>query len=152
MGIPLSPEKLVGPSTKLTYLGIEIDTATMTVQLSSDKLQQLQTKLAARNIKRTCKKRDLLSLIGPLSFACKVIKPGRIFLRRLIELSTTVSSLNHYVTIIAEARADILWWQEFLPTWNGRARIQELPLDFRTLQLYTDASNVRLGTCHFRRP
>lgn len=151
LGVPLSPEKMVGPSQKLTYLGIEIDTTTMSVQLSDEKLRRLQLKLAEWQAKRTCKKRELLSLIGSLSFACKVIKPGRIFLRRLIELSTTVSSLNHYVTLTAAARADIVWWQEFLPTWNGRARIQPRPIDYRTLHLYTDASNIGLGAVYGER-
>ena len=52
-------------------------------------------------------KRELLSLIGSLSFACKVVKPGRMFLRRLIDLSTSVTNLNHHISLSSEARADI---------------------------------------------
>ena len=55
LGVPLSPEKMVGPSQKLTYLGIEIDTTTMSVQLSDDKLRHLQTKLAAWQVKCSAK-------------------------------------------------------------------------------------------------
>ena len=69
-------------------------------------------------------KRDLLSLIGFLSFACRVVKPGRMFLRRLIDLSTSVSSNNFFISINAEARLDLQWWQEFLPEWNGVEIIQ----------------------------
>ena len=82
----------------------------------------------------------MLSLIGTLSFACKVIKPGRIFLRRLIDLSTTVKSLNHHIDLNSDARADIIWWVEFLPTWNGLASFQEPPVSANHLSLFTDAA------------
>ena len=50
------------------------------------------------------------------------------FLRRLIDLSTVVSSNNFFVTINAEARLDLKWWQDFLPEWNGVEIIQEHPV------------------------
>ena len=64
-------------------------------------------------------KRELLSLIGKLYFAAKVIPAGRIFLRRLIDLSTSVKKLHHHITLTAGARADIHRWHDFLPGWNG---------------------------------
>ena len=94
-------------------------------------------------------KRDLLSFIGFLSFACKVVKPGRRFLRRLIDLSTVVSSNNFFVTINAEARLDLKWWQDFLPEWNGVKIIQEHPVSSNVLRFWTDASDRGFG-CLFR--
>ena len=47
--------------------------------------------------KNKCSKGELLSLIGSLSFACKVITPGRPFLARLIQLSCSVKKLHHRV-------------------------------------------------------
>ena len=98
--------------------------------------------------KKKCAKRELLSLIGSLSFASKVVKPGRMFLRRLIDLSTTVPNLNHHITLNAESRADILWWLEILPSWNGVCFIQSEPVSSASICLFTDASGLGLGAVY----
>ena len=85
----IAENKLEGPSQVLTYLGIEIDTVNGVIQLPEEKLVNLQNLVNSWLEKRKCTKRQLQSLIGHLSFAYKVVKPGRIFLRRLIDLSTT---------------------------------------------------------------
>ena len=41
LGIPLATEKLEGPSTTLTFLGVVIDTAAMEIRLPDDKLQRI---------------------------------------------------------------------------------------------------------------
>ena len=104
LGVPLAPEKIVGPSTCM-YLGIEIDTVSNSIRLPEAKFSELSSILLQWNRQKKCTKRELLSLIGSLSFASKVVKPGCMFLRRLIELSTTVASLNHHVSLNAEACA-----------------------------------------------
>ena len=63
-------------------------------------------------------KRDLLSLIGHLSFAAMVVPPGRTFIRQLLDLSCTVSGLSASLTITNEAHCDIQWWLTFASTWN----------------------------------
>ena len=67
------------------------------------------------------------------------------FLRRLIDLSTTVTSLHHHITISSESRKDILWWFEFLPSWNGTVKIQADIITSDEIQLSTDASGFGLG-------
>ena len=119
LGVPLASEKTVGPAQCLTFLGIEIDAVSQSIRLPEDKFQELTTLLRSWVSKKKCTKWELLSFIGSLSFACKCVKPGRIFLRRLISLSTTVSSINHYISLNADARVDIQWWIEFLPSWKG---------------------------------
>ena len=140
LGVPLAPEKLEGPSQVITYLGIEINSRSRTILLPAVKYNDITNTLKKWEAKKRCTKRDLLSLIGTLSFACKVIKPGRIFLRRLIDLSGTVTSLNHHIDLNADARADIHWWVQFLPSWNGTAKFQEPPVSARSLHLFTDAA------------
>ena len=132
IGVPLAPDKVIGPTRIITYLGIQIDAERMVVSLPPDKAKKIRD--------------ELLSLIGVLSFACKVIKHGRMFLRRLIDLSTTVTGLHHHVSLNAEAQADITWWQNFFPEWNGRERIQTPVVTSRALELYTDAdTDLGLG-------
>ena len=125
VGIPLAPEKLQGPSTCLVFLGIMIDTTCMETSLPADKLGGLLAEVQSWSSCKKCQKRDLLSLIGKLNFACRVIPAGRIFLRRLIDLSTTAKLPHHHITMNCEARRDIAWWLRFLPSWNGRAIIPD---------------------------
>ena len=79
VGVPIALDKLEGPSQVMTYLGIEIDTISSVVRLPKSKLSELKCMVFSWRSKRKCTKRELLSLIGSLSFACKVIRPGRIF-------------------------------------------------------------------------
>ena len=87
--------------------------------------------------------RDLLSLIGKLSFAAKVVPSGRLFLRRRIELSSTVSKLHHHIHLNVEAREDIIWWNRFLPSWNGVSVFLDPNWkDAEAINLFTDASGT----------
>ena len=142
LGIPLSSNKIVGPSQTITYLGIEIDSKERIMRLPPDKLETLTTILGEWKQKRKCRKRELLSLIGKLAFAAKVVKPGRIFLRRLIALSTRVNNLNHFIYINEETRKDILWWHDFIGIWNGKSLLQSPPVTSSALKLFTDASGA----------
>ena len=86
-------------------------------------------------------KRELLSLIGKLSFAARAVPVGRLFLRRLITLASTVARLHHWIRLTAKARANITWWLKFLPTWNGSVKfIDQNSVLAVDMLLYTDAS------------
>lgn len=74
--------------------------------------------------RKSYQKRSLLSLIGKLSHACKVVLAGRLFLRRMIEQAKTARRLNHWVHLTAEFHSDLRWWQTFLEYWNGCSMIQ----------------------------
>ncbi len=114
-GMPISPTKTEGPATKLVLLGIEIDSVSMTISLPPEKLSRLRAMIRDWESKRSCTKRELLSLIGYLQHACRVIRPGRSFLRRMIDLSAGVRALHHRVRLNAGFRSDLKWWNCFLP-------------------------------------
>ena len=42
LGVPLAPEKIVGPTCQLTFLGIEIDSESLQLRLPQDKLDKLK--------------------------------------------------------------------------------------------------------------
>ena len=119
MGLPVQPDKDEGPASTLSFLGIELDSVAMEIRLPPEKLTHLQEEIAAWRACKKCKKRELLSLIGLLSHACKVVQSGRSFLRRLIDLSTIPQHLEPYVRLNLEARSDIEWWAQYLQVRNG---------------------------------
>ena len=145
VGALIKPEKVVGPTTCLPLLGILL--VQQEAQLPEDKLQALVSVLSEFKSKAqsmaTSSKCSLLSLIGKLSFACKVVPAGRIFLRCLLDLAHLVHHYNEAVHISKEALLDIEWWLDFAIQWNRKAFFLEPnwtpPAEF---QLYTDASST----------
>ena len=140
VGFPIMREKVFGPTTVLDFLGILIDTDSMELQLPREKLVHLKALIQAWQGKKSCTKRQLLSLIGYLQHASTVVKPGRTFLRRMIDTSKRQVHLDAPMRLNAEFRSDIAWWDLFMDRWNGISIISSLcrlPID---QHLTTDAS------------
>ena len=149
LNIPVAEQKLLGPATSLPYLGIQIDTMSMTVAVPEDKLSAILDMLPKWCGRRTATKQQLLSLIGKLHHISLVVTPGRLFLRRLITLSTTVKHNHHHINMNSEAREDIHWWCEWLPTWNSSSIIpQTRHILSSDICLFTDASGKGLGAVY----
>ncbi len=147
LGVPLKPEKLVPPSTNMTFLGIQLNSAIQIASLPLDKLESLLKTLDdfleryKSNIPST--KRDFLSLIGTLSFATKVIPAGRLFLRRLLDHAHSVPDLDTFLKPAEEPALDILWWRTFASDWNGTAFFLEPTWSHSPdMRLFTDASST----------
>ena len=118
LGVPLVMAKLEGPACSLQFLGIILDTDQFELRLPKEKLQRLTALITQWQGKRSCKKRELLSLIGQLQHACQVVRPGRTFLRRMIDLSTTARELHHHIRLNLGFQSDLEWWALFLSGWN----------------------------------
>ena len=84
--VPVAPEKVEGPTTQLTFLGIEMDTENMILRLPENKLSALKEMIGEWLTRKFCTVRDSQSLAGKLQHACKVVHPGRTFVRRIFEL------------------------------------------------------------------
>ena len=140
LGVPLAAHKTEGPSTRITFLGIELDTEARTVRLPEDKLRRLQREIRVWRGRKICTKRDLLSLIGQLQHACCVVKPGRTFLRRMIDLSSVAKELHHCIRLNKGFRSDLQWWSYFLPRWNGHSMMSGVIRERWDITLTSDAS------------
>nr|XP_006816894.1 PREDICTED: uncharacterized protein LOC102802474 [Saccoglossus kowalevskii] len=146
LGIPLAPHKTVGPTTTLEFLGIELDTIKMEARLPLVKLNCLLDLLDEFLLRRSCTKRQLLSLLGHLNFACRVVPLGRTFISRLIKISKGIQKLHHHVGISSESKQDICMWKEFLSGWNGISLFLDRYLTpAPDMQLFTDASGIGHG-------
>ena len=97
---------------------------------------------------KSSKKREVESLLGLLQHTAKVVKPGRRFTRRIIQVMSSVQDGDHFIRLNADIRSDLYWWHEFLETWNG---VGILPSnEMETISLYTDASG-NWGCAHGQR-
>ena len=87
LGVPIAPEKTCGPSTTLSFVGIELDIVLKEARLSQDKLDKCVTTMLEFRHRKKVTLHEFQSLIGLLNFACSVVQPGRAFLRCLIDLT-----------------------------------------------------------------
>ncbi|XP_071948885.1 uncharacterized protein [Antedon mediterranea] len=146
LGIPLSEKKTEGPSTSLEYLGIYLDSINMEARLPTEKIARIQNITTEFSKRASCTKRELLSLLGHLNFACRVIHPGRSFVSHLISLSTTVKKLHHHIRINKDCRADLAMWSLFLKHWNGVSFFLNDNITIANdISLYTDATRTSFG-------
>ena len=99
LGVPLALEKREGPTHRLVFLGIELDSSKLELRLPGEKLIRLSRTVQEWQTKRSCTKKELLSLIGQLQHATRVVKPGRPFLRRMIDLAASVRELRHHIKL-----------------------------------------------------
>ncbi|KAK3747903.1 hypothetical protein QZH41_010206, partial [Actinostola sp. cb2023] len=125
LGLDEAYEKAVSPTTRLTFIGLEVDTIAMTVSVPEDKLCDLESILNKWQNKRRCTKRQLQSLIGKLSFVATCIPPGRIFMSRLLQMLRLLYRQHHHAHLTQNFRKDIQWWQTFLRSYNGISLILE---------------------------
>ncbi|XP_070571308.1 uncharacterized protein [Ptychodera flava] len=129
LGFSINWDKVVEPTQCLTFLGIEINAQTRTLSLDDTKLQEVSDLLEYWLPKRRATKRELQQLIGKLNWAARVIRGGRTFLRRLIDVTNSVSRQSHHIRLNRQARADISWWANLSKSFNGTAFfIEETPL------------------------
>ena len=72
--------------------------------------------------------------------------PGKLFLRRLINMACKLSNPNHNIRLTKEAKLDLKVWQLYIEHFNGTTMF--LPYSWESsesLNMYTDASNLGFG-------
>ena len=117
--MPTAAHKREGPTTCIGILGIEIDSVEGQLCFPAEKLSRLQSLLQEWRNRKSCHRKELESLIGHLNH---VVRSGRSFLRRMIDLLHAVHAPSHSRTPIrlnVEFRSDLAWWHTFVSQWNG---------------------------------
>ena len=144
LGFTINWGKACPPCQKLTYLGISIDSCYRALSLPEEKLMALSLEVDKWLQLKRAKKVELQQLVGRLNWAARVIRGGRCFLRRLIDLSSKGNHPNWHTSISKDARADILWWKEGLALFNGTTVFpNDVPLP--AFAFATDSSSVGGG-------
>ncbi len=120
LGIPVVWEKTES-GTCIIFLGITLDTIKMEARLPQEKLDKCLRLITAYRQLQKISVKQLESLTGLLNFACKVIHPGRPFLRRLYNLMEGFRRrLPFYkLCLTAGAKEDLRMLDIFLRQFNG---------------------------------
>ena len=100
-------------------LGIDADSKEMSLSVPLFRVQELLQELSLWSQRSRHTKKQLQSLLGKLSFVTARVKPGRIFMARLLNNLRSFSKSRSSCPISDDMRADISWWSGFLLLFNG---------------------------------
>lgn len=141
MYIPIAHEKSLGPTHFIEFLGINLDSIKFQASLPKEKIDRIILVASSLAECQSCSKRDLLSLLGHLNFAMRIIPQGRPFISHLLALASSVHALDDQIIINQACRNELSLWISFLRQWNGLtffySDLVSLPDD---IQLFTDAA------------
>ena len=111
---------MVTPATKVTCLGVEINSENFTVSITEEKIQDILNICNLWSVKTHCTKRELQSLLGKLLYITKCVKSSRFFLNRMLELLRS-SHKQEKIILTQNFKQDLNWFKEFVPKFNGTA-------------------------------
>lgn len=140
----MSDSKLVLPSQSVTYLGININTVTMEYSLPNEKLMRLFPMIKSFKNRSSATRLELQSLAGYLTHCSYVVRGGRVFTRRIIDLIRRLSYDREVGQLDINIRADLDWWLCFARVFNGRAGVIHDSL-VESYFFCTDASQTGFG-------
>ena len=151
INFPVAKEKTFWSCTRITFLGLLIDTILQKIFIPTEKidkaLEAIEFMLTKKNKKIRMKK--LQQLTGLLNFLGKSIIPGRAFTRRFYAYTKSTMKPHHHLKIKGEIRADLEMWKTFLllPNVYSRNFIDlDNELTAEKISMYSDASaNSQLG-------
>ena len=141
LGVPIAYEKTEGPTTKICFLGLEIDSEEMVVRIPMPKIKEITQKTEDLLAHAKCTLKQMQSLIGSLNFACRAITPGRPFCRRLINATCGLTKQHHHLRITTDMRKDLDLWLQFFRDFNGISVFHDrFWVSNEDMQLFTDSA------------
>ena len=146
LGFAESVLKACEPATRMVFLGILFDTVAMVMEVTPERVQDTLEEVNRWSTKQAASRKELQQLLGKLHFACKCVRQGRVFVSRLLNLLRTTSERGS-VELSDEAKADIKWFQRFLPEYNGVSLIPDREWSEPDVVLATDACLAGCGAC-----
>ena len=130
-GFEESVDKASPPSEIMIFLGVLFNSITMTVEVTPERLVEIRQLVLLWLAKESATLKELQSLIGKLNFVAACVRPGRIFISRLLVWLRQMNGMKiANIEIPQEVKKDLIWWDRFLYQYNGIS-----------IMLYDDWSN-----------
>ena len=148
IGAAEAAHKAVAPCTRLEFLGNVVDTEKMTLEVSMERMSELEALLDYWLNKITATKKELQSLIGKLSFVTNCVRAGRIFISRLLDWLRNFDDTHTHNDVPMQILGDLKWWKSFLRTYNGVSILWLTDNMGTDNEIATDASMVGAGAIH----
>ena len=139
LGFSVKWEKVVGPTQRIKFLGLVIDSVLERIELPHEKMQHLASLASTHATARHITKHELQVLIGHMSFASRALYGARPFTRLFIDEMSKLRKPSHRTRLTKKLQAELTWWSKFAQTVNGH-----IPCSMATprarVEIITDAS------------
>ena len=117
-GLRESVDKACPPATKMVFLGVLFDTDNLTLEITPDRLVEIELELDTWVARTRCNRHDIQELLGKLNFVASCVRPARIFMSRMLAFLRTMPVVGNRV-ISQDFHKDIIWWRKFMRQYNG---------------------------------
>lgn len=113
-------DKASPPSEIMSFLGVLFNTVSMTMEITPERLAEIRSLVTSWLNKDNASLKQVQSLLGKLNFIAACVKPSRIFVSRLLNwLRSIYNSSDFLHPIPSHVKKDLIWWDRFLPFYNG---------------------------------
>ena len=143
LGFMIHPEKkITTPTQEIEILGMVVDSRTMELRLSRQKIKKLRQEAAKiRDQAATPMGWDVSCLLDKFNSVSQAIPPAPLFCRALqrdlrAELGGNKQQYNVPCPLSPAALEELNWWEEQLTRWSGKTLIMRQP----NIQIESDAS------------
>ena len=94
MFIEKAKKKSCPPSTVMTFIGILFNTEKLTMEVTTERLHEIRYLLQSWLDRDTASLKEIQSLLGKLNFIAACVRPGRIFISRMLQWLTVLKKLT----------------------------------------------------------
>lgn len=137
-------DKAVPPTDIIECLGTGFNLIDLTMFVIPSRRAELLNMLVEWADRTWMVRQQLESLIGKLQFVTNCVRPGRVFLHRLINRLSGMERGTQYI-VTEEIRLDIKWWLRFLEKYSCVSLMQLEREKVEGDTLFTDASGHGIG-------
>lgn len=119
-GLTEAQDKAVEPSSNLVCLGTGFNLVNMIIYVPQGKLEEIKVELGPWFSKTWCTRHQMECLIGKLQYDSSCVRPGRVFISRLLNFLRATKPGQRYL-VTQSIIKDISWWWKYLTIWNGQS-------------------------------
>ena len=121
LGLPLARHKMTPPTRVIQWLGIILNMDDKTLKIPHKKVGQIRTEMAEMYQRSCLTRRQVQSIAGKINHLAKACRPARLFMARILAY---LRGHPPCPTMISKGtRADLRWFLQYLPTFNGISTI-----------------------------
>lgn len=136
LGMELAKEKSISPTFVIDWLGFNVNSNAMTVEIPKNKLNDIIVECQDWATRPSATRKQIQSLAGKLAHICQVIQHGRKFMARILSTLSKAPPHGQY-NIDDQFRADVKW---FIHCAMGANCLRLMSPQLPTVEIECDSS------------
>ena len=144
VGIQEASEKAAALSTRMIFLGIQVDTVELSLTILEEKLQDLIHELQSWSHKSKATLKEVQQLARKLNFAASCIQPAHIYICQILNFLRSLKDNRKHVVPVS-VRSDVQWWLDCAKSFNGVSLMLDNTWSAPDAEFSSDTCLTRVG-------